>query len=127
KGRHVAGIMAQWGYGYESNSIKYINSRYQNNYDSYPERRTWLMMGMGYMQPRASNSQQMDVRVRILGGALHHVYNGMDWQWKNSLAWERRKDKYGSPSSTSVRDLEWATYTLNNYRLNISAAKGLQH
>ncbi|MFD2888601.1 DUF6850 family outer membrane beta-barrel protein [Chitinophaga cymbidii] len=127
KGRHVAGIMAQWGYGYESNSIKYINSRYQNNYDSYPERRTWLMMGMGYMQPRASNSQQMDVRVRILGGALHHVYNGVDWQWKNSLAWERRKDKYGSPSSTSVRDLEWAAYTLDNYRLNISAAKGLQH
>ncbi|QEH40851.1 DUF6850 family outer membrane beta-barrel protein [Chitinophaga sp. XS-30] len=127
QGRHVTGIMAMWGYGYESNSIKYMNPRYQFNYDSYPERRTWLMMGMGYMQPRASNSQQLDVRVRTWGSAVHHAYNGTDWQWKNSLSWERRLDKYGSPQSTTVKDLEWGTYTLDNYRLNLSAASGLQH
>jgi hypothetical protein len=85
------------------------------------------MMGMGYMQPRASNAQQMDVRVRVTGGALHHVYDGTEWRWNNSLAWERRKDKYGSPRSTSVKDLEWGTYTLDNYSLSLNAAKGLQH
>ncbi|QJB31766.1 hypothetical protein HF329_10725 [Chitinophaga oryzae] len=125
--RHWLGIQPMIGYGYENTSVQYKNAQYQHNYDSYPERRTWLMMGMGYMQPRSGQGEQMNIRIRKNGLTLFHQYHYAGWDFNTQAGWDREKAVFSPPSESSLKETQWGTYTLNCYQLHMLAQQGLRH
>lgn len=126
-GRHWVGLQPMIGYGYENTSVQYKNTQYQHNFDSYPERRTWLMMGMGYMQPRSGQGEQMNIRIRKSGLTLYHQYHRAGWEFSTQAGWERERSFFSRPPESSLNETRWGTYTLDRYQLNLLAQQGSRH
>ncbi|RAJ82211.1 hypothetical protein CLV59_104436 [Chitinophaga dinghuensis] len=126
-GKHTLGLTPEVGYSFEQTDIVYLNKQYQNNFDSIPERRTWIIMGMGYRQPRPGGDNTIRTTSRIAGLTFSDVYSNNDWTAQLSAGYHWRYYKTGTFLENSLKASNWGTYTLEEYKLQAAVYKAQQH
>jgi hypothetical protein len=85
------------------------------------------MMGMGYMQPRSGQSEQMNIRIRKGGVTLYHQYHRAGWEFSTQAGWDRERSFFSRPPESSLHETRWGTYTLDRYQLGLLAQQGQRH
>ncbi|WP_113613724.1 DUF6850 family outer membrane beta-barrel protein [Chitinophaga flava] len=126
-GRHTLGLTPTLGYTFEKTEISYTNKQFQNNFDSVPERRTWMVMGMGYRQPRPGGDNAIRTTSNIAGITLTDVYSRKEWTFQMSAGYTWRRYRFGSYLESSLNESLWGTYSLEDYQLQAAVYKGQQH
>ncbi|MFB6457233.1 DUF6850 family outer membrane beta-barrel protein [Chitinophaga sp. Hz27] len=126
-GKHTIAVSPSMGYSFENTQVAYLNKQYQNNIDSFPERRTWMIMGMGYRQPRPGADGNIRTNSNTKGLRITEMYQRNDWTLQASLGYDWRRYKTGSYLDNSLNQSLWGTYTLEEYTFNLGFYKGNRH
>ncbi|NIG54380.1 DUF6850 family outer membrane beta-barrel protein [Chitinophaga sp. Cy-1792] len=126
-GKHILGLQPSVGYASENTQTSYRSKKYQYGLDSFPERRTYMVMGMGYHMPRPGSDQNIRTTSSSSGLKLTEMYQRNDWTLQASLAYDWRRYKTGTFLESSLKQSVWGTYTLEAYNFNLGIYKGNQH
>jgi hypothetical protein len=126
-GRHLLGLTVNIGYGDENAEVSYTSTKYQNNLELYPERTNWLMMGMGYMQPRTSEKSEITDNSRLLGLTVSDVFTGEKWTIHSRLQWDQQRARFMTDKSNSLAREQWGLYTTQTYQFEMQAQQGVAH